>query len=421
MSEAFDSGDEQLSSEVRTLFAHILEQVLTIGDAVQAMKPVSLACGDVLGSLLGTLSLIDFLDTIEALLQRPSDELRRKVLRLLEARLRQNHERESVSQNRTLEFLSVLVQIIESSPDILLKHAAVACIDRISDNYGKKNPSKVVHAAKVVASEQCIGETDDRIRVMGILCLASMAEVLGEAIIPALPEALARSFKLLEISLEPGKANSKLHDAVFSLISALFIQVPFMISGDHLDNILRLSFESATSDLSEESNENRRESLRLLARKVDVKESFGAVERSWSVAVAAGPAAANEALEVVSTAIEKHPKAATLKNVNILAGLLQKALDLRREQLVSGSVPRYDTHDLERVEETVNEVAIKMIYKLNDTTFRPLFVKLTEWATNGLPKKDSLGRTMRLTAFYKFLQHFFGTLKVCIKWYRMDA
>ncbi|KAJ9229994.1 U3 small nucleolar RNA-associated protein 10 [Paecilomyces variotii] len=417
MSETFNSGNEKLSAEVQTLFAHILERVLTIGEAVQTMKPVSLACGDVLGSLLGTLSLVDFLDTIEALLQRPNDELRRKVLRLLEARLRQTPERESVCQNRTLQFLSVLVHIIESSPDILLKHAAVACIDRISDIYGKKDPSKVVHAAKVVASERCIGETDDRIRVMGILCLASMAEVLGEAIIPALPEALARSFSLLEISLERGNINPKLHDAVFSLISALFIQVPFMISGDHLDNILRLSFKSAASDLHEESDESRRESLRLLARKVDVKESFGAVERNWSVAVAAGSTAANEALEVVSTAIEKHPKAATVKNVNSLVNLLQKALDLRREQLVAGSASRYDIQDLEEVEETVNEVAIKMIYKLNDTTFRPLFVKLTEWATSGLPKKDSLGRTMRLTTFYKFLQHFFGTLKSIVTGY----
>lgn len=80
--------------------------------------------------------------------------------------------------------------------------------------------------------------------------------------------------------------------------------------------------------------------------------------------------------------------------------------------MAKGTDSIYEPRDIEEVEDTINEVAIKMIYKLNDTTFRPLFVKLTEWATTGLPKKDALGRIMRLTTFYKFLQTFFGTLKV---------
>lgn len=122
--------------------------------------------------------------------------------------------------------------------------------------------------------------------------------------------------------------------------------------------------------------------------------------------------AAKEALEIVSIAIEKHPKSSTVKNVDTLFGLLNDAFDLRRAQLCPQTSHSYEDEEIEEVESSVNDVTIKMIYKLNDTTFRPLFAKLTEWATSGLPEKDALGSAMRLTTFYKFLNTFFGTLKV---------
>ncbi|KXG53254.1 uncharacterized protein PGRI_003040 [Penicillium griseofulvum] len=412
---AFES-DDQVADQSRACFSRVLTQVLSIGEAVQSMKPVSQACGDVLGALFSTLSLVDFLDTIEVLLQGPNDELRRKVLRLLETRLRQNPERDNLSQIRVLDFLPTLVGIVESSPDTLLKHAAVSCIDRITDKYGRKDPSKVIAAARVVASESCLGQPDDRIRYMGILCLASMAEVLGQAMIPALPDTLKRSLELLELSLAAGKENSRLHDAVFTLFSALFVHLPFMISAGHLDKMLLLSFKSANADIEESSDESRQESLRLMARKVDVAATLGAVDRNWQHAVQAGPIAVNELLEVVTIAVEKHPKSTISKNINVLTKIIFKAFDLRREQIALGDKAIFESTAIDEAEAALNDVTIKMIYKLNDSTFRPIFLKFVEWATTGAPKDDQ-AQTSRLTTFYKFLEVFFGTLQSIVTGY----
>lgn len=288
MSKHFESeSDEDLA--VHQLFSAILEQILDLAESVRTVKPLSKACGDTLGTFLGTLSLVDFIDTVEVLLGRPSDDLRRKVLRLTEMRLDSTQVRDAASRTRALEFSAVLVNILQTSSEILLKHAAVACLERISEKYGKKDPAKVVAAAKAVASDHCIGQTDDRIRVMGVLCLASMTEVIGEGVIPVLPNALPRAFDLLRSSLAKGDANTSLHDAVYSFISALLIHVPWMISEDHLDNILQLSFLSANRDLPDGCQENRQEALTLLAKRVDAKEVFTAVERNWSSAVGQGP------------------------------------------------------------------------------------------------------------------------------------
>ncbi|EEP78650.1 predicted protein [Uncinocarpus reesii 1704] len=415
--DCFDSGTNDQVDKVHALFSSILEQLLALSESFRAVKSINSACGEALGTLLGTLSLVDFVDTIEVLLRRPSDDLRRKVLKLLESRLDSNNDRDKTSQIRVLSFLPVLVGIIETSPDILLKHAAVACIEKIGEKYGKKDPQQVVAAAKVISGEHCIGLPDGRIRVMGLLCLASMAEVLGEAMIPTLPEALPRSFDLLQSALENRGNGSQVHDAVYSLVSALLIHVPWMISGDYLDRILQLSFKSSGADLGEESDSNRLEALQLLAKRVDVKEVFSAVERNWEPAVEQGPSAVQDALDIVKTAIEKHAKSATVKNVSALMSLLCKAFDLRRTQLSSLKDDGFDEVDVEEIENQANDVAIKMIYKLNDTVFRPIFIDLTEWATSGLSKNDTTGRVARLTTFYRFLEKFFGTLKSIVTGY----
>ncbi|KAL4808206.1 U3 small nucleolar RNA-associated protein 10 [Aspergillus unguis] len=402
------------TERIRALFSKILEQVLAIGESMQSVKPVHQAAGEVLSGLFSTFTAVDFIDTIEALLKRPDDALHRKVLSLLATRLQQTPERDGGAQMRMLEFLSVLVDIVQSSPDILLKHAAVTCIDRITEKYGKKEPSMVTHAAQVVASGSCIGQEDDRIRINGVLCLASMVEVLGQAIIPALPEILNRSLSLLETSLEKNKVNARLHDAVFTLFSALFVHLPYMVSAAHLDRLLVLSFKSAVTE--DVDAENRQEAFQFMARKVDMAATSASIDRNWSQAVSAGPAATREVLEAVSLSIEKHPKSATMKNLPVLTNILFRAFDLRREQV---SLPKtlFDVPDLEGIEDLVNEVMIKMIYKLNDTTFRPIFIRLVEWATTGLPKKDTQGGQARLTTLYRFLQVFFGTLQSIVTGY----
>ncbi|OKL61537.1 U3 small nucleolar RNA-associated protein 10 [Talaromyces atroroseus] len=417
LATVFSSAAEDTLARVGTLFSQILEQVLTMVDTVQDIKPLSNACNETLGSVLGVLSLVDLLDTIEQLLQRPNPDLRRKVLRLLENRLRQTPERHGASQNRVLEFVAFLNQVVESSDDALLKHAAVACIDRIAEKYGRKDPEKILPAAMVIASDSCLGQDDNKIRVIGLLCLASMTEVLGEGIIPALPETLKKSLALLESSLQGGTVNEQLHNAVFSLLAALLVQVPFMLSGKTLDTILQLSFKSAELELSDEGEEARRDALKLIAKKVDVKESFGAVERNWTAATSSGPIATKEALDIVSVAIEKHPKSATVKNVGVLSKLLYRAFDLRREQQSAVTKSQFEETELQEIEDIVNGVTIKMIFKLNDTVFRPLFMELVEWATNGVSKSDTQGRVLRLTSFYKFLQSFFGTLRSIVTSY----
>ncbi|KAK2739203.1 snoRNA-binding rRNA-processing protein utp10 [Myotisia sp. PD_48] len=408
----FESDTDEDAKEIHALFSNILERLLSLAETVQSIKPISDACGDALATLLGTLSLVDFIDTIEVLLQRKNDDLRRKVLRLLEHRLEHTNDQDKASQSRALEFLSVGIKIIETSSDTLLKHAAVASIEKISEKYGKKGPEKVVDAAMVVCGDHCMGQADGRIRVMGVLCLASMTEVIAEAIIPVLPVALPRALDLLEISIKDKDENPQLHDAVYSFISALLVHIPYMFSAGDLDRVLRLSSNSAAADLPQECDDTRQEMLQLSARKVEAKEVFNVVGRNWDYCIAKGPGATQEILSIVKTTIEKRPKSEIVKNISTLSNLLWKVFDFRHTQTLITQGHSYEPHEVDGIESDVNDVAIKMIYKLNDTLFRPIFLQLNEWATQELDETDKAWRLARLTTYYKFLNIFFSNLKV---------
>lgn len=73
--------------------------------------------------------------------------------------------------------------------------------------------------------------------------------------------------------------------------------------------------------------------------------------------------------------------------------------------------------NINRIEELVNGVALKMIYKLNDAAFRPIFIRLMEWASTGLSKKDAAGTTLRQLSVFSFLLSFFDALKSIVTSY----
>ncbi len=117
-------------------------------------------------------------------------------------------------------------------------------------------------------------------------------------------------------------------------------------------------------------------------------------------------------MEILHVLISKEPKSVIVKNSSTLTGLFMRAFDLRRIQFSPRTEQSYDDDEVEEVEAAVRDVAIEMIYKMNDATFRPLFTNLLEWASGALPKSDKKGRTLRLITLFAFLARFFDTLKV---------
>ncbi|KAH6624856.1 hypothetical protein B0J18DRAFT_397920 [Chaetomium sp. MPI-SDFR-AT-0129] len=409
--------DDMETGKIRDLYASLLERILTLATTVKSKKALYNRCGDALSNLLNLLSIAEFIKSVEALLDRPNVGLRQKVLRALELRVDSENTGDPESREALLAFLPQLTAVIRESDDMNYKHTAVTCVDKISEKYGKKDLDAVAAAATTIAGDHCLGQSSESLRVMALLCLASLVDVLQDGIVPVLPVAIPKALAYLEQSLVGETPNAELHNAAYAFMAALAQHIPYMITGSYLDRLLACSNASAAVELDDESNDNRMHCLQFLAKLVEPKVFYNALNQNWASASGHGAPAIAEYLYVLGLALDKHSKAVVSKNVTVLSAILLSLLDLRRTVASGQAQTPITLSELDDIETRIGDDALKMIYKLNDATFRPVFSKLMEWAASGLPKSDSSGRALRLFAVYGFLDTFFGNLKSIVTSY----
>lgn len=403
--------------QLRVVFTEAMEKTIHVSQQVRGREVLHDACSRVLSSLLSLLPTVDLIKSAEILLDNPNDEVRRTALKSVEVKVQSIRQGDDVSTKAGLAFLSQIGTIIQHSPDVALKHTAVACIDQISERFGKKDPSAIAAAAQIVSGVQSLGSSDDRLRIISLLCLASTVDVIQDEFIPLLPAVLLKAFTYLSQSLDSQEPKNNLHNAVYALLCSIVERLPFMLSGQYLDSALQLSHRSAVADLDPDVAESRSQFYQLAAKRIDAKECFSAIERSWTGAVEMGYEAIHELVKMLNLAISSRPKSAILKNTQVLFSIFLEAFDLRRKCVVDNLEEKYGDSELEQLEDLVDEAAISMTLKLNDAAFRPFFARLVEWASKALPKRDSEGKMLRSTTLYLFLGTFFDRLKSIVTSY----
>lgn len=297
--------DDMETAKVRELYAQLLEDILTLADTVKSRKALHARCGDALANLLNLLSVSEFIKSVEALLDRPNVGLRQKVLRALESRVDSEGQADPQSRAALLAFLPQLTAVIRDSDDILYKHTAVTCVDKISEKYGKKDLEAVAAAASTIASKECLGQGDRRLRIMALLCLASLVDVLQDGIVPVLPSAIPQTFEYLVNSIQGVDSDVELHNACYVLLTALAQHLPYMISGAYLDQLLAVSNKSAEAPLDEEDHENRKDCLVFLAKQLDAKVLFTALQKNWTSAMDTGYAVSRHSYLVVTCVLRQ--------------------------------------------------------------------------------------------------------------------
>ena len=167
---------------------------------------------------------------------------------------------------------------------MLLKHTAIDCVDRIVTSIGKKDINAVVGAAQVISGALCLAPVQSSLRVASFLCLATIVEETGDAFIPILPRAFPIAIETLAVGIRTASEDGELHNAVYSFVGALLLYVPWMVEGADLDQILKLSHESASARMGDACDQTRIKALMLIPRRVDAKECFTALDRTWSSA-----------------------------------------------------------------------------------------------------------------------------------------
>ena len=192
------------------------------------------------------------------------------------------------STKNVFKFLDQVLDLSNSSSDLTLRIAAVSCIDRIGSKLGRKDPNHLTIAASTIAKLPILNNADDRLKIVSLLCLASLVDVLREAFIPLSTQVLPIAISHFESSIKKETNSTELHDAAIALLSAILEHIPFILSIFDLNKVLHLIQVSASSVLSKRAGENRRLIYRLIVQNVDDGPCFTVIENSTRGATMAG-------------------------------------------------------------------------------------------------------------------------------------
>lgn len=412
--------DAVVADELRGVYRTCIPQTLSfLKNAKEKQPNVLPAVRSCLHALLELPSIADLLNLVPSLLlelQKLEDhDLQPLALRVLASQLQHNAPRDTHTRSEAIAFLPTLEELITTTEKEALRHASISCMDRIVEVYGRKSPEAVLSASStLVESEHGLSSKDPRTQLMSLLCLASMMEALKESAVPLVPTSMTKSLAILEHTLQDKGRGVDLHNAVFAFLSALIAHVPFMLSDDNVVDMLKVTYKSSVKILDGSSQEARKDTLTLLAHKLEISTITSGLTAALPDVVADfDDEAIAQLLGVLLQAIERNSKSVVIQSSDAISSLLLRILDTHR--LVPSSKP------LSAISAKMNSISIAFIYKLNNTIFQPMFETWIDWATKGTDLVDEdfspVAKTARLVSLFDLLTHFFSSLKSIVTSY----
>lgn len=400
----------------REAFANIIQTTIQLSKKVAKSPKLYECCSRVLARCLDLLPTADLIKSAELLLSNPDPQVQVAAIKSVELRAGTAVQNDRSSVSSLLSFLPNVENVLQESQELDAKIIAVSCIDRIIERFGKKDTSAVAAIAQTISGPQALSSSDDRIRILSLLCLTSVVDVLEDEAISFLPTVLPAAFEYLAQAIDEEKIG--LHNAVYTLLSNIVERLGYMFSREYLDTALRLSHRSAAGGLEDACDESRRAFYQSVSVHLGAQEVFAAIKSTWSHAISQGfdvrilcnffPGKVNqkqaslEHLELLRSTIDSQAKSKLIKASSTLFSLLLQIFHLR-EAVESQKDETFDDEEIQQLDSTLVESVIAMVLKLNDATFRPFFAQLVDQE-----------ETRRNVTFYKFLAGFFDKFKVCI-------
>jgi len=388
----------------RKVFANIVETTIQLSKKLVSSSKLYAGCSHVLANCLDLLPTTDLTKSAELLLSSTDPHVQTAAIRSIELRAGTARQNDRKSVEALISFLPSVQGVLQQSLQMDVKMISVSCIDRIIERFGKKDVSVVSSVAQVVAGPQSLLNTDDRLRILSLLCLTSVVDVLEDEAISLLPIILPTAFEYLSHAIEKEKAG--LHNAIFTVLSNIVERLGYMFSREYLDTALRLSQRSAAADLEDACNDSRNAFFQSVSEHLGAQEVFAAIKSTWTHAASQGFEASLEHLELLRSTVNAQTKAKLVKASSPLFSLLLQMFRLRETVQSESSKEEIDEEEVEQLENTLIESVIAMVLKLSDATFRPFFVQLIDQEG---PVSTDLQRSI---TFYKFLAAFFDKFKV---------
>lgn len=400
---------------ISTTSVNIINEILkTLSQLreVKSDKSVISSYHVVLDSFLELLPINVFVDILkDILLVSDSEKTKQQSLILL----RSKFDLESASDEEAFEAAKIAFKVLSNliankSTDKILIQQAFNSLELIVFKFGNLfDPKELLQLLDLVVSSQGLLNDDTEVLVSSVSVINSLFSILGARAIGYFAKTIPVLFKKFEASISKSDADSEEDESsqliqlsTFGLVAGLVKRIPAFMNSS-LVNIFKLLF------LSTVSIRTRQILMENISINMEAKTVLNALTQTWTYAVQGGWNSIALHLDCLDSVISTSDRKTVSSQSTNLVSFLLKAFEVR------GETETYDQNTIHRIEGRTIKSGIQIVMKLNDKTFRPLFVRMVRWGIDG--EGTSMKTTPRQIVFFKFLTKLFGNLKSIITSY----
>jgi len=402
-----DTKNLKENIKVQNTFLGMFEMTLQHLDHISKSKYEDTTLYDIAVSILESLNQLlansGFVKAVTRLLKHNDTNIRTRALVLLNDKLEK--ELDSLTEREVEAFISMVPEFSEiitkpsnSKEANETKQTALLSLEILARNFTVGHEKKFSAIIPHLISG-ALQQTNAQVCASGSLCLASLVSHLGVNALPVLSKVVNSIVERINTSMQSSDDGKSL--LILSLLSSLDAIVTSLsnMMTPYVSSIMKLILEPSFSADDKLSAQLSRLSNSIL-KGVEPKSVVAAMTSRLAVVKKSSPEVMISLLKmvpIVAARIESVSMEATSQSFyKIFVTLFEKIIEL-------------DAKDDAIVEDSI-ECFVKMILRLREDLFRPMFLKLMEWCNINKDKIDSY-RDKKVVFFYRTLNHMAKVLK----------
>eukprot|EP00833_Pecoramyces_ruminatium_P000810 jgi/Orpsp1_1/1174842/evm.model.c7180000051637.1 len=379
----------------------------------------------VLDKVNNLLSLRSILNVILDLLKNENPLIRRKAAVLLNDKIlndKQEYSEEEVTYFiPTIEELGhlLITEDDKNEDGAINKQTILLCITTLTQVFSKKDPKLFMSILNNVISH-CITSDNLQVCASSIVCITSVCRELGPRVVPLLPKFMPILLEKLEGTLEEeeeGNENgSNSSKVIFQLsaISSLEIivqSIPQFISSylkTILGCVLHPSLRSEENEMMKQIMEKDNSLIESMGINIPARVIVNNLIPMLAKCKEYGHISLEALFQMVEVMIVNIKREDLSSLQKAIFKFFQNAFEIRE------TVKDMEEDDLEVVEETMIDTFMKLVMRMNESMFKPVYVKILEWSTSEFLEKQGLSMEViegRSLILYKIIVKMFDNLK----------
>lgn len=379
---------------------------------------------DVLDKVNALLPLDAFVNVISELIRHNDSAIRRKAMNIYNEKIvsfdgHAPEGSEDILVNMIGNFTTVIqsesTHSLASEEDTVVnKQSALLCIASLAKILGNLYPGQFAEAIPVVIGPDSLQSSNPQLQISSLVSLTVICREIGPRAVPHLPKFMPIVTDILNTTVQAENPNMLLQLGVISALETIVSVLPHFISPyitKMLGGLLHPSiydFDAAhTQKVLIESKATA--VLSQLASSVSPRVLLSPVFSFYEQAIKNGKKSTLALCSVVSQAIKAMSRDVMTSHYKQLFKFFLLAFDVRRTHS-----KEFEESEINEIEDAIISAFLDLVMKLNETLFKPLFLKVVDWATVELAddgfavSDDSLKRVL---FFYKLVDSLLEKLK----------